>query len=140
MAGGHTHCSNRLMGPISLRMKFIWPKRTEGWKSADMLSQLGFAKRLPARESSLNLSLLYNGFGARGYHFMKTEFRESQITFHVTQPLNRCRGLASGSAKVAPKNHQPRRSRALPISSQASSIRATAGSRQTLWHSKVGCK
>lgn len=63
----------------------------------------------------MSTSLLYHGFGVRGYDLIKTEFRERRIVFHVTQPLDRCRCSACGSGKVAPKGHQSRSFRGLPI-------------------------
>jgi transposase len=80
-----------------------------------MLVLFGVVKRLQTGESSMSTSLLYHGFGVRGYHLVKTEFAEGEIVFHVAQPFERCRCSACGSGKVAPKGHQPRRFRGLPI-------------------------
>ena len=63
----------------------------------------------------MSTSLLYHGFGVRGYHLAKTEFGQKQIVFHVTQPVDRCRCSDCDSGKVAPKGHQSRSFRGLPI-------------------------
>lgn len=63
----------------------------------------------------MSTSLLYHGFGIRGYQYAKTEYVEGGVVFHVTQDSANCRCAACGSANVAPRGKEERRFRCLPI-------------------------
>jgi len=63
----------------------------------------------------MSTSLLYHGFGVRGYRYARTEYVEGGIVFHLTQERDHCRCSACGSANVAPRGEHTRRFRALPI-------------------------
>jgi transposase len=65
---------------------------------------------------------LYHAFGVRGYRYVKTEYIEGEIVFHVSQPLKRCRCSACGSANVAPKGKNERRFRSLPIGRRPTTV------------------
>lgn len=67
----------------------------------------------------MSTSLLYHGFGIRGYRYVKTEYLEGGIAFHLTQPLEACRCSACGSPDVAPRGQVARRFHGLPIGGKA---------------------
>jgi len=66
----------------------------------------------------MSTSLLYHGFGIRGYRYAKTEYVEGGLVFHLTQDPKTCRCSACGSSKVAPRGEGERRFRGLPIGSK----------------------
>ena len=63
----------------------------------------------------MSTSLLYHGFGIRGYRYEKTEYAERGIVFHVTQPKETCLCSACGSAEVVLRGQAERRFHCLPI-------------------------
>ena len=63
----------------------------------------------------MSTSLLYHGFGIRGYRYVKTEYEGGGMTVHISQPLDRCRCANCGSANVASKGASERRFRSLPL-------------------------
>jgi transposase len=63
----------------------------------------------------MSTSLLYHGFGIRGYQYVKTEYVAGGIVLHATQPPEACRCSACGSSDVAPRGQHTRRFRCLPI-------------------------
>ncbi len=63
-------------------------------------------------------SLLYHGFGVRGYQYEKTEFRGGTVTFTISQPLDSCCCSECGSTEVIGRGHNKRRFRTLPIGSK----------------------
>ena len=66
----------------------------------------------------MSTSLLYHGFGVRGYRHRKTEYIEGRIVFHVTQPREACRCSVCGSPEVVLRGQSERRFRSLPIGSR----------------------
>ena len=66
----------------------------------------------------MSTSLLYHGFGVRGYRHRKTEYGEGSIMFHLTQPREHCRCSACGSPEVVFRGQSERRFRSLPIGSR----------------------
>ena len=67
----------------------------------------------------MSTSLLYHGFGIRGYQYSKTEYVEGGVVLHMTQDPKTCRCSACGSSKVSPRGEVERRFRGLPIGSKA---------------------
>ncbi len=63
----------------------------------------------------MSTSLLYHGFGIRGYRYVKSEYVEGGIVFHLTQELEDCRCSVCGSSDVAPRGQHTRRFHCLPI-------------------------
>lgn len=72
----------------------------------------------------MSTSLLYHGFGIRGYRYLKTEYVGGQVIFTVEQKLEDCRCAACGSAEVRPKGRVERDLRALPIGRKQVTVRA----------------
>jgi len=66
----------------------------------------------------MSTSLLYHGFGVRGYRHRKTEYVEGRVVFHLTQPREDCRCSACGSPEVVLRGQAERRFRSLPIGSR----------------------
>ena len=60
-------------------------------------------------------SLLYHGFGIRGYRYVKTEYIEGKVIFHVEQPRERVCCSACGSRNVVLRGHSDRLFRHVPI-------------------------
>jgi transposase len=67
----------------------------------------------------MSTSLLYHGFGVRGYEYVRTEYREGQIHFTIRQPRKALRCPACGSREVRPHGTVERRFRTVPIGSKA---------------------
>ena len=63
----------------------------------------------------MSTSLLYHGFGIRGYQYEKTEYVEGAIVFWVTQPRETCRCAVCGSLAVTLRGQKERRFHGLPI-------------------------
>ncbi len=63
----------------------------------------------------MSTSLLYHGFGIRGYRYERTEYVGGGVVFRLTQPRETCRCAACGSAEVTLRGHVERRFRGLPI-------------------------
>ncbi|MFH1918980.1 MAG: transposase, partial [Planctomycetota bacterium] len=60
-------------------------------------------------------SLLYHGFGVRGYHYERTEYRSGAVTFTISQPRESYRCSQCGSEDVIGRGGHDRRFRTLPI-------------------------
>jgi transposase len=67
----------------------------------------------------MSTSVLYHGFGIRGYRYQRTEYVEGGIVFWLTQPRENCRCGACGSSEVKLRGQIVRRFRALPIGRKA---------------------
>ncbi len=65
----------------------------------------------------MSTSLLYHGFGVQGYVYQRTQYREGEIHFTITQPDKELRCSACGSRHVIRKGGRRRRFRGLPIGS-----------------------
>jgi hypothetical protein len=57
----------------------------------------------------MSQSLLYHAFGLVGYRYVRQEFREGQVMFHIEQPRERLRcdrprGSTRCEVPVAPRN------------------------------------
>ena len=63
----------------------------------------------------MSTSLLYHGFGVRGYRYVKTEYGQGQVTFTMAQPRESWRCPECGSQDVIGRGQNVRRFRTLPI-------------------------
>jgi transposase len=70
----------------------------------------------------MSTSLLYHAFGIRGYHYVRTEYDDCQVTFTICQEPETCRCSACGSSEVISRGQAERRFRSLPIGSRATSV------------------
>jgi transposase len=66
----------------------------------------------------MSTSLLYHGFGVRGYRCMKTEYAEGGVTFTIARPRESYRCPECGSDDVIGRGRNARRLRTLPIGSK----------------------
>jgi len=70
----------------------------------------------------MSTSLLYHGFGIRGYTYEKTAYENGQVIFTIGQERGDLRCAACGSQRVIRRGFQTRRFRSLPIGSRAVQI------------------
>jgi len=63
----------------------------------------------------MSTSLLYHGFGIRGYEYVKTEYEGGKVLFTVRQNPQDLRCSACGSWEVVRRGSLPRRFRGLPL-------------------------
>jgi transposase len=63
----------------------------------------------------MSTSLLYHAFGLRGYRYVRQDFQEGQVIFHIEQPRERLRCSHCGSAEVSAQGGIERTFRTLPI-------------------------
>ena len=66
----------------------------------------------------MSTSLLYHGFGIRGYRYVRTEYVEGGVVFTIVQNPKRCRCPVCGGRNVILKGGVTRRFRGLPIGSK----------------------
>lgn len=66
----------------------------------------------------MSTSLLYHGFGIRGYSYVKTEYEGGKVIFTVRQDAHALRCAACGSRRVIRRGHCQRRFRSIPIGSR----------------------
>jgi len=66
----------------------------------------------------MSTSLLYHGFGIRGYKYLKTEYKGGKVIFTIGQELLDPRCPVCGSFHVVRRGFQERCFRALPIGSR----------------------
>jgi len=66
----------------------------------------------------MSTSLLYHGFGVRGYQYEKTEYEKGEVIFTISQPRERWRCAACGASDVIGRGKCIRRFRSLPIGSK----------------------
>jgi transposase len=71
----------------------------------------------------MSTSLLYHGFGIRGYRYVATEYGEGKVVFRIEQDFATCRCPACGSADVAPRGTVDRPFHSLPIGSKPVTVR-----------------
>jgi transposase len=67
----------------------------------------------------MSTSLLYHGFGLRGYEYVRTEYVGGQILFTIRQPRQALRCPACGSRAVRPHGAAERQFRTVPIGAKA---------------------
>ena len=70
----------------------------------------------------MSTSLLYHAFDIRGYHYVRTEFQDGQISFTIRQEPNTCRCSACGSRDVLHRGEVVRHFRSLPIGSRTTTV------------------
>jgi transposase len=63
----------------------------------------------------MSTSLLYHAFGIRGYDYLRTAYEGGQVRFAIRQRPHTRRCPACGSRDVAPRGHQRRTFKAVPI-------------------------
>src|SRR5262245_26038519 len=66
----------------------------------------------------MSTSLLYHGFGLVGYRYVRQEFHEGQVIFHIEQPRERLRCSHCGSTDVWAQGGVERTFRTVPIGSK----------------------
>ena len=66
----------------------------------------------------MSTSLLYHGFGIRGYRYVRTEYIEGGVVFTIVQDPKTCRCPACGGKNTILKGGVVRRFRGLPIGSK----------------------
>jgi len=71
----------------------------------------------------MSTSLLYNGFGIRGYRYVRTNYVNGGVEFLIDQDRRRWRCSACGSRRVRPKGRIPRQFRCVPIGTRPVRIR-----------------
>jgi len=70
----------------------------------------------------MSTSLLYHGFGIRGYTYEQTAYEGGTVIFTIGQERGDLRCAACGSRRVIRRGFQPRRFRSLPIGRRAVAI------------------
>ncbi len=70
----------------------------------------------------MSTSFLYHAFGVRGYNYTRTDYRDGQVIFTITQEPDDCRCSGCGNRKVTSRGHVQRRFRSLPIGSRATFV------------------
>jgi len=63
----------------------------------------------------MSTSLLYHGFGIRGYIYVRTEYHHGQVSFAIRQDPDTLRCSACGSRDIRSRGHAERRFKSLPI-------------------------
>lgn len=71
----------------------------------------------------MSTSLLYHGFGIRGYRYVRTEYVAGEVVFRIEQDIVTCRCSVCGSAHVAPRGQVDRPFRSLPIGGKPVTVR-----------------
>jgi transposase len=66
----------------------------------------------------MSTSLLYHGFGIRGYQYVRTAYESGQVIFTIGQERGDLRCAECGSPRVIRRGGQVRRFRSLPIGSR----------------------
>ncbi len=66
----------------------------------------------------MSTSLLYHGFGVRGYRYVKTDYEGGAMIFTIEQRRESYRCPACGSAEVIGRGQTPRRLRTVPVGSR----------------------
>jgi len=70
----------------------------------------------------MSRSLLYHGFGIRGYTYLRTEYHHGQVVFTIRQDPDALQCSACGSRAVRSRGHAERRFKSLPIGGKPVSI------------------
>jgi len=79
----------------------------------------------------MSTSLLYHGFGIRGYQYVRTAYEGGQVIFTIAQERGDLRCAVCGSQRVVRRGFEVRRFRSLPIGSRPVQI--------VLEVARVGC-
>lgn len=70
----------------------------------------------------MSTSLLYHGFGIRGYRYVKSAYKAGKVTFTIRQERGDLRCAACGSRRVVRRGFQSRCFRSLPIAARTVQI------------------
>jgi transposase len=70
----------------------------------------------------MSTSLLYHGFGIRGYNYRRTDYQGGQTIFSIEQEPETCRCSACGSPQVQSRGRVERRFRTLSIGRRATFV------------------
>jgi len=70
----------------------------------------------------MSTSLLYHGFGVRGYRYLRTDYVEGEVWFTVEQPREALRCPICDSAKVTRRGEEWRTFRLPPMGSKRVTI------------------
>ena len=70
----------------------------------------------------MSTSLLYHEFGIRGDRYESTKRLPGEMVMRISQPLERCRCSACGSAQVVSRGQQERSFRTLPIGRKRTTV------------------
>jgi transposase len=70
----------------------------------------------------MSTSLVYHGFGIRGYEYVRTAYEGGRVTFTIRRGPKALRCQACGSRDVRPRGRVERRFRSLPIGSRATDV------------------
>jgi transposase len=70
----------------------------------------------------MSTSLLYHGFGIRGYEYVRTSYEGGEVTFAIRQDPKSLRCGSCGSRDVRPRGQIERRFRSLPIGSHRTAV------------------
>jgi transposase len=70
----------------------------------------------------MSTSLLYHGFGIRGYRYVRTDFLEGEVMFTIQQERHTLRCAACGSQRVTAHGGETRVFRSLPIGSRRTRV------------------
>ncbi|MEA3495337.1 MAG: transposase family protein [Bacteroidota bacterium] len=63
----------------------------------------------------MSTSLIYHGFGLKNQKYLKTEFKEGKVFFHIQTKENNLRCSQCGSKKVIKRGSKQRKFRGVPI-------------------------
>jgi len=91
----------------------------------------------------MSTSLLYHGFGIRGYDYVRTQYRHGQVFFTIRQDGGTLRCSACGSRDVQSRGHAERCFKSLPIGGKPVNIvlpiaRVGCAACQTLRQVEIG--
>src|ERR1035438_10065196 len=91
-------------------------------KSEHADSTWSCVNKAPNLEVSMSTSLLYHAFGIRGYHYVRTEFTNCQVTFTIHQEPETYRCSVCGSSQVISRGQAERCFRSLPIGGRPTTV------------------
>jgi transposase len=70
----------------------------------------------------MSTSLLYHGFGIRGYRYVRTDYLEGEVIFTIEQERDSLRCSACGSARLTCHGGETRLFRSLPIGNRGTHV------------------
>jgi transposase len=70
----------------------------------------------------MSTSLLYHAFGLRGYDYVKTDYEDGRVIFHLRQRRHTYRCPICNSREVQPRGYQERTFKTMPIGSKPVSV------------------
>ncbi|MQA92087.1 MAG: hypothetical protein GEU90_17985, partial [Gemmatimonas sp.] len=81
----------------------------------ETLEELSGKTLLRPKDPTMSTSLMYHGFGVRGYVYQRTQYKGGEIHFVMEQPSSELRCSGCGSRQVIRRGGRERRFRGLPI-------------------------